>query len=97
MTALANPTAFALLLVVFEAMVAVLLASRTSWVRIGVGAAVAFELALVPTLAWPYYLPEFLLVALQLPLAAYRFEPLLQRGKRRVIPPVQTDFARMGR
>lgn len=83
--ALANPTAFALLLVVFEVMVAVLLASRTRWVRVGVAAAVAFELALIPALAWPYYLPEFLLVALQLPLVAYRFEPLWRGGERRAI------------
>jgi hypothetical protein len=60
-----NGAAFTLALIAFEATVGILLLGRGGLARAGLVAGIAFNLALVPALGWPYVLGVVPLLAAQ--------------------------------
>ena len=58
-------TVFMSVVVVFELVVAALIAGRDRWVDLGVGLSLVWVVAILPFLAWPYLLVNVALVVAQ--------------------------------
>jgi hypothetical protein len=71
---LPQATAFTLGLIAFEVLAGLLILSRDRSARWGHGAAAVFNMLLVPTLSWPYWLANLLLIALHAVCFRTRFQ-----------------------
>lgn len=60
-----NDAALMVAVILFEVTVGVMILSRDQWVDVGVIASLAWVLAILPLLAWPYLLTNVVLAALQ--------------------------------
>jgi len=79
-----NGQVFMVLVIAFEIVVGLLILGRGRYVDIGVGASVAWVLAVLPFLAWPYLLTNIFLAGAQGVISLRRYDAALVDTLRRL-------------